>query len=282
MSTFNTKRTRSQLTLPALNHSVLGRSPLKDARSALRNASNTQVQLQRPHSKLRIIGMDGEDEDEDEILLSPNKKAAYKNKNRKRPSEEFSRDENVDRESKRHKMDSLPSLVLTSADAENIHPGSESSQQRKGHFDPERSMKLSSELQIARSVPPLPAHSPPVPHLDLKTVFASPWRSGSPVKNGSMLKPDAKRVIQDTNTSVEPPANPRIPAPVFTAQIPQMQTPKKLVSDLVMGPMSPLTPLPPTPALFGGGPIRAFTSGKREGVGIGEGWGVHAVSDSRC
>lgn len=281
MSSFNTKRTRSQLTLPALNHSTLGRSPLKDARSALRNATNLQVQLQlhRAPSKLRISTMDS-DTDEDEILLSPNKKVPNKKNNKKRLSEECSKDGNGERVLKRSKMDPLPSLVLTSADTENIQPSPGPSQQRKAHLDNEQLATSYLELQRSRSMPPSPARSPPVPHLDLKTIPPSPWRSSSPAKNGSMLKPVIEPVIMEANTATKPPATPRIPAPAFSTNISQIQTPKGLHANLGMEPMSPLTPLPPTPALFGSGPIRAFTSGRREEVETGESWGLPTVSNA--
>ena len=76
MSFLNVKRTRSQLTLPDLDPDVLGRSPLKDAKLALRHAPNYAHPY--PPSKLHIsTSMEAEvtdaTDEENEILLTPDK-----------------------------------------------------------------------------------------------------------------------------------------------------------------------------------------------------------------
>ncbi|KIM75816.1 hypothetical protein PILCRDRAFT_13314 [Piloderma croceum F 1598] len=285
MSTFNAKRTRSQLTLPSLNPSVLGRSPLRDAKLAMRHAPNSQLQAHskpRQPSKLRNnTSMDEEATDEeDEILLSPNKKL---NSNRKRLSEEheLAQDENGNtRESKRAKMGPSPGPSLAHTDP--LHQPSPHLEQRKmDDFQRERAV----DSPRGRSA------EPSVRHVDLRTASSSPWRSSSPIKGGSAVKmkpkpKDAGAMDVDAtpnltpNLTPKPPSTPR-PAPStpvshitpsITPCTPRSQTPQGLNLGLgpgrttgMTGPMSPLTPVPPTPALFAGGPLRAFTLGKAGG-----------------
>jgi hypothetical protein len=258
----NSKRTRSQLTLPALSPSMLGRSPLKNAKLALRHAPNSQVQLHlqtRQPSKLRNAtgssssSLDGEATDEeDEILLSPNKRkhnsivtmnAINKdlNKNKKRLSGEhehdFAQDGNGDRrESKRAKtMDSSGN----DSDAEN-RPSTSLifEQKKKAPFQHERSV----DSQRGR------LGSPSVPRVDLRTGSpALPWRSSSPTTDGMGFKmtprprdPSLGTMDVDMDApptptpAPKPPSTPRPTSPTplssnppsFTPLTPQSQTPQ--------------------------------------------------------
>jgi hypothetical protein len=281
MTSLNAKRTRSQLTLPALNPDILGRSPLKDARLALRHAPN------HPHPRIphtsRNMGEEVTD-GEDEILLSP--KIPNTNKNKKRPSDghEDIQDENGNpRESKRAKMDSLPLPSLVLADTEN-HPGPERDQKTMNAKSPLQRERL-VESQSPRGYPSA-SPSNPVPLIDRKTVptSSSPLRYNSLVKGitpGAHATPKSNSMVVDatpdpnsSNTSYIPrplgtPSTPR-PAPSPGLAI-QSQTPQglnlgsgprlgQMKGTGINGPMSPLTPLPSTPTLFGG-PLRAFTTG---------------------
>jgi hypothetical protein len=284
MATFNPKRTRSNLTLPSLNPTLLGRSPLRDAKLAMRHAPNSQHQ---PHSKLHqpsklsnTTSMDEEATDEDEILLSPNKKL---NSNRKRLSDEheLAQDENGDpRGSKRAKLG--PSSGSSLAHTDPVHQPSPHLEQRKiDNFHRERA----ADLPRGRSV------EPSVRHVDLRTASSSPWRSSSPLKDGSAMKPKPKDAgamdvdLTPNNTPNLTPKFPSSPRPAPSASVshntpiapctPRSQTPQGLNLGLgpgrtagMSGPMSPLTPVPPTPALFAGGPLRAFTLGKAGGQSV--------------
>jgi hypothetical protein len=261
MSTFNSKRTRSQLTLPALDPSALGRSPLKDARLALRHGFNSQSKL-RDHTTMQE-GEVTDDDEEDEILLSPRNANVYTdtNRNKKRLSDEHEpHDENGDpRELKRAKTD--PLLVNSPLFTEDT----------QSHTSPH-----SEEPQITRS-----AGDPSVPHVDLRTipVAGSPWRALSPMKVKVLDKPTkdagAMEVDVDTPNPTPPPVAPSTPRPANSTptSLPHtpppnpIQTPQGLNLGRLpingSGPMSPLTPLPstPSPNLFAGGALRAFTLG---------------------
>lgn len=280
MSTFNFKRTRSQLTLPPLDPSAIGRSPLKDARSALRNGINLPgiIFPQRELSKLRIASssMDGE-EDEDEILLSP------KRANRKRYSDEVhGGDENNpdSRASKRAKVMEHP------FDTDNV-PSKQVSTS-----DPFVFKRAKSIERISSYNPPSSSYTPirPVPHINLKTMSPSPWRTGSgpqsrtPIKDRMKPKFKGRLSLDSTSTPSTESIKGRLPAIVIKAQTPEVQTPKAQATFSIgtglLGPMSPLTPLPPAPAVFGAG--EAFTAKKNDSPSAestqADGWGVKKAS----
>ncbi|KZP19589.1 hypothetical protein FIBSPDRAFT_559479 [Athelia psychrophila] len=278
MSTLNDKRTRSQLTLPALNPSTLGRSPLKDARLALRNTSNSQS-LANPlplQSKLRASIMATEASDgDDEILLSPKKHTMVAEqcvfKDKKRHSEENDEGAIVERVSKRVKMQVLPSVTVEERDLQTNAgvPPSDKPTDSKGPFDFKPPPQTPQRQSEAASIP-----APSIPHLDLKSI-ASPWKSASPAKQfEKLLIPQTPRQAgamevdrapsSKGQPASHPPSTPRPSAPAITVQpeTPEGQTFNPLTRNHgMMGPMSPLTPLPPTPAIFGN-TIRAFTAGK--------------------
>lgn len=256
--TSDIKRTRSQLILPALDPSTLGRSPLKDARSALRNAPNSQIQLsihQLP-SKLQSLDMGGDaTDDEDEILLSPDKRQKAK----KRISEEQNGDPHDARQAKRVKM----GILSSKGDAENHHPSSQ----------PEKLSSITTELQPPQIRSVSPASPGRIPHIDLKTIPPSPWRATSPTRQ----KSQSKDAGMDVNTiHPHPPTTPRpTPAIFLQPETPEAQK-NQNTADSRYGPMSPLTPLPPTPAIFGN-TIRAFTAGRRGGAVTAGGLGTVPV-----
>jgi hypothetical protein len=148
-------------------------------------------------------------------------------------------------------------------------------------------------IQRARSVdsPRGRSTGPSVRHVDLRTASSSPWRSSS---HGSAVKmehkpKDAGAMEVDATPNLTPNLTPKAPStprpapstpvshitPSITPCTPRSQTPQGLNLGLssgratgITGPMSPLTPVPPTPALFAGGPLRAFTLGRAGGQSV--------------
>ncbi|KAF7980843.1 hypothetical protein HWV62_36486 [Athelia sp. TMB] len=273
MFTSNDKRTtRSQLTLPALDPSALGRSPLKDARLALRNTSNSQLLAKSlaplSESSAVIMGGDASDGD-DEILLSPKKQTAdpdqVTSKNKKRHSDEEPSQTTAERESKRAKMQALPPSTAEEGDIIGVMAPVDIPMGSNVKPPPETPQRQLEANTIARA--------PPIPHIDLKNIAASPWKTSSPAKLFQKLlvpqTPRASNTDLSSSSKFPLPVTPRTSAPIINVQ---PETPEGQIlgpandKHGMVGPMSPLTPLPPTPAIFGN-TIRAFTAGKK-GPGV--------------
>ena len=212
----NTKRTRSQLALPDLILQLpLARSPLKDARTALRNQSHQDIVL-TPEPGFQRIDLDSDDE----ILLSPRKKIKISNTSSERPP--FPCDEyaavsgsDLGRGLKRFKRDILLSGSLDgdddSSDVENTHhhpshkhgfstpttshpsgktPIHSFTAVKKSVFssaimdETDRGAGTAIRTPRARSV--LFSQAGEVLNLDLRNLPPSPWRSPSEQKRPEM------------------------------------------------------------------------------------------------
>ncbi|KAI0072423.1 hypothetical protein K474DRAFT_399199 [Panus rudis PR-1116 ss-1] len=164
----NSKRTRSQLTLPDFNFDLVGRSPLKDARTALRNpGNNTPPNFRTAHAENDAAGVMDEKEEKD---LSDGQQ-------QKRPASPFKQTvPPTEREQKRPRRD---------------EPGGDTVQyvyhavplQRPSStpaIQPVKDESSTSNFRRAQSVPAAP--STPVPFVDLKRISPSPWRSPTKLK----------------------------------------------------------------------------------------------------
>lgn len=261
----NTKRTRSQLALPDFNFELLSRSPLKDARIALRTNINTA-------SVEDHLDMEGELE----VDAIPTRQAkrpfsplkdplAPRERVLKKPKWDTS---DVENETASHILKSFPKK-----------PSSTSSEP-----SPKSTFTAPSHRR-AKSVPV--ERYTPIRHLDLKRLSPSPWRSPSKSKQklkiatfpsmetiqDNMLaessKPSASQVaetaasaeLSDGGPSRTPPVHedvnmsspPLSPPPTSPSELispPHSQlrsTPPSLSELSFSRPPSPLTPLPPTP-----------------------------------
>lgn len=221
------KRTRSQLTLPALDPSTLGRSPLKDARLALRNTSNSQVQPEAS-SKLRTVIMDGDATDgDDEILLSPRKLVAStsrSNVNKKRNSEEHEVVENGEtRGSKRAKMNPLPpSLIVTTSDAENCADAGRGGNNGLFDFEPKPHPQR-------HPGPPPSTPGPSVSHINLKDTNSEEHQV---VENGDTRGSKRAKIaslLPDAENHVDAKKDPFDFQPIPQPQTPQRPPPSRSV-----------------------------------------------------
>ena len=199
---FSEKRTRSQITLPDDILQVSQRSPLKDARSALRNHT-TPTDTRIP---TKVISDGATD---DELLLSPRKDASstrvpHRSKRSASPPPENGqspRSSLDERDSKRIKRDTSPEkLNIENTDIIPLHrtlmhvrnhsePNYTNHSSRK-LFKTASNKPASSDTHPCPSTPgpsgkeraqsvPLFSASYPIPHIDLKNPPASPYRSRS-------------------------------------------------------------------------------------------------------
>lgn len=265
---FCDKRTRSQLTLPddIYQHLPLSRSPLKDARTALRNQSEPPVPSWLNESV--------EDESEDEILLSPTKAKSVKRSASPSRDANYSSNTAVPSEFPVFKRLRRDDGAAGHIDSENVNmPSSPSrhfvelsleSPKRVGDGSPRKAGLIPSR---ARSVPPT------FPSINLRNPPSSPNKPRSPRKVTPMLKitvvapPEKLEPILDEETEQEgdgqhavsslnlveqgivtgevpePPQPPEDPHNVVVVNA--HKTPAR--TRLIAGPLSPLTPLPETP-----------------------------------
>ncbi|KII95747.1 hypothetical protein PLICRDRAFT_48701 [Plicaturopsis crispa FD-325 SS-3] len=260
------KRTRSQLNIPDFDY-PLARSPLKDARTALRNRQPEPL----PRDALDMVA----DDSEDEILLSPKKNT------KKRPSSPIEPDRDslpaspsAERQAKRAKRETPPT-----EDTENRRPPSSkrknassrtaSASTSRNPFTIAAGLATPSRNR-AQSVPP-PAGSPNrVPRLDLTSPMRSPSKTHEPKLRFVSVPPVEAKAAEPAPVPFAPgPSTPesgptvtvstpgesthpvRSPTPEARSSVQPMvlKTPRNKSTALgVFGtPMSPLTPLPPTP-----------------------------------
>ncbi|PBK74307.1 hypothetical protein ARMSODRAFT_951937 [Armillaria solidipes] len=263
---FGDKRTRSQLTLPdnIYQHLPLSRSPLKDARTALRNQSEP------PTSSWLNEGV--EDESEDEILLSPTKSA----KRSASPSRDAEYSSNT------AALSEFPALkrprrdygAVGNSDSENVNMPSSPDR----HF---AELNLDSPKRVGDGLPrkaglsPRRACSvpPTFPSIDLRNPPSSPNKPRSPRKVVPMLKftvvvsPAKPDSILDEETQQEGdrqrallslnPARQEIVAGEVAEPLQLQEDAHNVVvanghktparTRLAPSPLSPLTPLPETP-----------------------------------
>ncbi|KAK0504553.1 hypothetical protein EDD18DRAFT_303695 [Armillaria luteobubalina] len=261
---FGDKRTRSQLTLPdnIYERLPLSRSPLKDARTALRNQSEPPVS-----SWLN----DGVDESEDEILLSPTKSA----KRAASPSRDAEYSSNIATllEAPACKRSRRDYGAVGIGGSENVNmPSSPSrhftelildSPKRVGNGSPHKSTLTPRR---ACSVPPA------FPSIDLRNPPSSPNKPRSPRKVVPVLKftvvasPAKPYSIPDEETQQEgdgkrallslDPVRQEIIAEEVAEPSQPTEAPHDPVTNgdktpprtrLTLAPLSPLTPLPETP-----------------------------------
>ncbi|KAK0226135.1 hypothetical protein IW262DRAFT_1359924 [Armillaria fumosa] len=261
---FGDKRTRSQLILPdnIYERLPLSRSPLKDARTALRNQSEPPVP-----SWLN----EGVDESEDEILLSPTKSA----KRAASPSRDAEYSSNIATPSelpvfKRPRRD-YGAVGISGSENVNMpsSPGRHftelnlDSPKRVGDGSPHKS---SLTPRRACSVPPTfpsidlrnPPSSPNKPRLPRKvvpmlkfTVVVSPAKPDSILDEETQQEGDGQRALLSLN-----PVRQEIVAGEVTEPSQPTDAPHSLVANghktpartrLIPTPLSPLTPLPETP-----------------------------------
>ncbi|KAK0461053.1 uncharacterized protein EV420DRAFT_1762381 [Desarmillaria tabescens] len=267
---FCDKRTRSQLTLPddIYQHLPLSRSPLKDARTALRNQSEPPIPS--------WLNEGAEDESEDEILLSPTKAKSVKRS--ASPSRDTHHSSNI------ASFPDFPALkrprrddgVVGNSDSENVNMPSSPNR----HF---AQLNLDSPKRVGDGSPskegltPRRAHSvPPMfPSIDLRNPPSSPNKPRSPRKVTPMLKftilvqptkmesiPDEETQQEDGGQGVLLSLNPAEQAKIAGEVAESSQFKEDPANSLVVnthktparmrltpGPLSPLTPLPETPIL---------------------------------
>ncbi|KAI0918908.1 hypothetical protein AcV5_001967 [Taiwanofungus camphoratus] len=211
----NVKRTRSQLTLPEFDINKLGRSPLKDARTAARNNHHIS-------SNVVISCADSEDE----ILLSPRKQP-------KRPSSPLKdtalsserlikRSRLVNNQPENHPLP-VRSKKPYSTSVLNDNPG------------------LSEPIQRSQSVPNYPS----IPHIDFNQVPRSPTKVTTPFRIFSVTLEPAANTVPDVNIKELRVSRPENPSDVSLC--PATPTSATLASQMLPPPLSPLTPLPSTP-----------------------------------
>ncbi|KAK0212627.1 hypothetical protein DFS33DRAFT_1283235 [Desarmillaria ectypa] len=248
---FCDKRTRSQLTLPddIYQHLPLSRSPLKDARTALRNQSEPPVPS--------WLNEGVEDESEDEILLSPTKAKSVKRSASPSRDADYSSNIVSFSEFSTFKRPRRDDDAIGNGKSENVNMPSSPNRHfaelnlgspgRVGNGSPS---KASLTPRRALSVPPT------FPSIDLRNAPSSPNKPRSPRKVTPMLKfmvvvPPAKmESIPDEETQqegdgqlAEPSQLKEDPHNVLVANA--HKTPAR--TRLTLGPLSPLTPLPETP-----------------------------------
>ncbi len=263
---FGDKRTRSQLTLPdnIYQHLPLSRSPLKDARIALRNQSEPPV------SSWLNEGV--EDESEDELLLSPTKSA--------KRSASPSRD--AEYSSNNAALSEFPALkrprrdygAVGHSDSENVNMPS-SPDRRFAELNLDSPKRVSDGSPRKSGLTPRRACSvpPTFPIIDLRNPPSSPNKPRSPRKVVPMLKftvvvsPAKPDSILDEETKQEGdklralsslnPVKREIVAGEVAEPFQLKKDPLNVVvangdktparSRLSPTPLSPLTPLPETP-----------------------------------
>lgn len=209
---FPEKRTRSQITLPDDILQVSQRSPLKDARSALRNYT-TPTDTRIPTKGL------SDDATDDELLLSPRKDASstrvpHRSKRSASPPPENGqspRSSLDERDSKRIKRDTSPERI-NMENTDNIplhriltHVRNHSEPNYTNHssrklFKTASNKPASSDTHPCPSTPgpsgkeraqsvPLFSASYPIPHIDLKNPPPSPHRIRARSRSPSKMNP---------------------------------------------------------------------------------------------
>lgn len=217
----NDKRTRSQLTLPDNILQIPSRSPLKDARIALRN---------------NLVYDDENQDTDDEILLSPKKTFPKRSASPTASNEIF-----AERQHKRlkHDIDSL-------RDAENVEAkpthSRHASEPQARQLSP-RDFPSKSATAAASRAQSVPLAANAVPRIDFLEMLSSPRRplsrSRSPIKDGL-------QILQLPNANEAPLVVAQDPSLSSISEVP-MTTPSVERPSFMDEPMSPLSSIEDSP-----------------------------------
>ncbi len=254
-------RTRSQLTLPDFPHDIVGRSPLKEAKTARRSANNSEKLPAVSQHGSDLVGREGEDG-----------AGAVARSNSKRPSPGALRERAVKRVKRLPDEEETTPLPVASGSALFLSAKPLSSSSLPS-VAPELSSATPKGFTRSQSVP----LEGSIPLVNLTQVPPSPWRSPSKSKHklrimsvppmdpipdgitlpetgsqGSRSGDGTEAMVGSQDEDVQMSS---LPSPSHSSLITPLESgASALLLPAVQStqsiPTSPLTPLPPTPQLF--------------------------------